>query len=608
MSANRCTRTGPAVLVAACASLCLLSGIALAQPAAALIPEGAQVTTVSTIARLLAVKNPADGAYFRVEGYHAPGDDGGGVFRFAAGSDEEPDGGTVLKPNAGAGRFLRVFDPYADVYAEWFGAYGDGDAPDAHDDQAAINACLQRFNRVRLLAKTYGVRGKPAHYDPNISYHSIDLGPWYRVEGSGRDRTRIRLLEGTNPAGNRRGDSYFVLIANRKFHESADYCTVRDLTVDCNFDAQDKHSTIHAIHIRGGGALVERVNLRGYGTGWDPSSGSSRECFVVSQTLVYKHEACRMAAVLRDLDFTDAGHNGDVAGHVAEITHIGIGGANNFDDLSWITPKGKDPDFDPSDGGENEKNWWPSYGGLVENCHIHDVQYDPETQKSPLNGITYGDCVGLTIRGNRVSNFDGAGVFVMSWWDRYTTITDNLFENVAYGVSLQIKGDKDLPVQHPRREHTLVERNRIILGTPRKNQWGAAGIHLYGQSLGEGIRMRDMIIRGNHITGRAFENARGEMSYPIGISFQVLHANYANIVIEDNVIDVPDFPTDSVTIPKEAGSLSMRFYPLARWEADNTSRNVVYRNNRDPNGRLLAPSLVDWYYKNPAEYGKPAVD
>ena len=109
--------------------------------------------------------------------------------------------------------------------------------------------------------------------------------------------------------------------------------------------------------------------------------------------------------------------------------------------------------------------------------------------------------------------------------------------------------------------------------------------------------MRDMIIRGNHITGRA-RKREGEMSYPIGISFQVLHANYANIVIEDNVIDVPT-STDSVTIPKEAGSLSMRFYPLARWEADNTSRNVVYRNNRDPNGRLLAPSLVDWYYKNP---------
>ena len=578
---------------------------ASAQAEAPPLPEDAQVTEVLTVADLRALNDPADGGYFRVQGYHAPGDDGGGVFRFDAGSEAEPDGGTVLAPNEGAGRFLRIFDPEGDVYAEWFGAYGDGDRPDAHDDQAAINACIQRFNRVRLLAKTYGVRGKPATYDPAITYHSLDLAPWTRIEGSGRDASRIRLLDGTDPVGSSDRSNYFVVISNRDFYQSADYCIVRDLTVDCNFDGQNRHSTMHAIHIRGGGALVERVNLRGYGTGRHPVSGHSRECFVVAQTLVHKHDACRMAAVFRALDFTDPGHNGDLPGNVAEITHISIGGACNFDDLSWITRKGRDPDFDPADGGENKSNWWPSYGGLVENCHIHDVALDPETQKSPLNGITFGNCMGMMIRGNRVTNFDGAAIFVMSWWDRYTIITDNLFENVACGVALHLKGDSDLPVQHPRRGHTLVERNRIVLGAPRRNPWGPVGVHLYGQSLGEGIRMRDLIVRGNHISGRAFVNAEGKTSYPIGISFQVLHANYANIVLEDNVIDVPDYPEDAGTVPKEPGSMSLRYFPLARWDEDNTSGNVVFRNNRTPEGRALYPSLADWYYKNAPVYGRP---
>ena len=93
---------------------------------------------------------------------------------------------------------------------------------------------------------------------------------------------------------------------------------------------QDKHTTIHAIAIRGGGALVERVNFRAYGTGRSPETGSSRECFVVHQTLIFKDAmSCRRAAVCRDLDFTGCGHIGSLDGNVAEITHIALGGANN---------------------------------------------------------------------------------------------------------------------------------------------------------------------------------------------------------------------------------------------------------------------------------------
>jgi len=189
---------------------------------------------------------------------------------------------------------------------------------------------------------------------------------------------------------------------------------------------QDKHTTIHAIAIRGGGALVERVNFRAYGTGRSPETGSSRECFVVHQTLVFKDAmSCRRAAVCRDLDFTGCGHIGSLDGNVAEITHIALGGANNFENVGWIMPQGRDPDFDPADGGENEKNWWPAYGGLVENCLIRDEVYDPATQKSPLNGITYGDCIGVTVRGNRVEDWEGSAVFTMSWWNRNTVIIDN---------------------------------------------------------------------------------------------------------------------------------------------------------------------------------------
>jgi len=590
----------PIVLLASAASADLPQ-----PPPEKLIPEGVQARQVDTVEGLLAQAVPEDGQWFLASGYRHTVDGGGGAFRYDAASEAAANGGSVLKPESGAGRYVRAFDPEADVYAEWFGAWGDGVRPDAHADHAAISACLRTFGRVRLLARTYGVRSTPSPWDPDVTYRAIDLGPGYRIEGMGREKTRIRLLDGTNPHGAGPSENYFVVMFNREFHESADDIVVRDLTIDCNFDGQNKETTIHAIHVRGGNALIERVNFRGYGTGRNPENGSSRECFVVHQSLVYKARAAsRRGAVLRDLDFTGCGHNGDIEGAVAEITHIAVGGSQNFEDLSWIMPQGKDPDWDPANDGENENNWWPSIGGMVENVTIHDEQYDPSTQKSWLNGITYGNSVGMVVRANHVERFDGQGVFVMSWWNRGTLICDNEFLDVAYGVSLHIQGLDGKPIQCPLHEDVVCERNTIRLGSPMHVPWGTAGIHLYGESLGGGIRLGNMVFRDNTISGRAYTNAKGARVCPIAVTVQILHANYEHIIFEDNVIDTPDFPPAGPA-PKEPGGQSMLFYPMARWDEDARSRNVVYRNNRTPAGRLVYPYLADWSFGNEPQYGKP---
>jgi hypothetical protein len=572
---------------------------------ATLIPAGVQAQRVDTVEALRALGAPSDGQWFVVDGYRHPGDGGGGAFRYDAGSAAPADGGAVLEPKSGKGRFLRVLDREADAYAEWFGAWGDGDQAAAHADQSAINACLRAFGKVRLLARTYGVSGTPEPWDQSVTYKAIELGPGYRIEGMGRDRTRVRLLDGTNPHGAGPSENYFVLFFNRGFHESADNVIVRDLTVDCNFDGQNKETTIHGIHVRGGNPLIERVNFRRYGTGRSTENGSSRECFVVHQSLVYKDRAgSRRGATLRDLDFTAPGHNGSIEGSVAEITHIAVGGANNFEDLGWITAKGKDPDWDPTGNGENESNWWPTYGGVVENVYIHDMAFEPSTQKSPLDGITYGDCVGMVVRDNRVERFDGSGVWVMSWWNRGSLICDNQFSDVAYGVTLHMHGESGKPVQCPRHEDVLCERNAIRLGAPAHNPWGPSGIHVYGQDVGAGMRMRNMVFRDNAISGRAFTNADGARVCPIAITVQIPGANYQRLVFEDNTIDTPDFPTTGPA-PKEPGGQSMLFYPMARWEDDARTGNVIYRGNRTPDGHPVYPYLADWQFTNEPQYGKP---
>jgi hypothetical protein len=560
--------------------------------------------TVDTIADMLKAAPQADATPFEVRGYRQPDDGGGGRFLYERLGTQPADGGTVFEAEGVPGRFVRQFDAQSEALAEWFGAYGDGDSANPHDDQAAINACLASLGRVKLLAKTYGVRGKPTHYDPKATYNAIDLGPRYRIEGTGRDKTTIRLLTDTNPCGTGPAENYFNVLGNRAFHESADHAVVRDLTIDCNFDGQDKHTTINAIGVRGGGVLVERCHFRGYGTGRHPE-GSSREAFVIHQTLVYKDpNGCREAATYRDLLFTDPGHNPTLEAPLGEITHITLGGANNFSDLSWILPQGKDPDFDPAHGGENENNWWPSYGGLVENCVIRDEPYTPGVQSCFLHGITYGDCIGLTIRSNRIENFEGVAVYVMSWWNRDTTIVDNEFLNVTMGLSLEAKGDNDVPLQMPSHTNVLFARNKITLAHPIHDPWSPRGVNFYGQTPGGDVRLDNVIVRDNTIEGTAYTNAKGQRTYPIGINIQILHARYRHLVFENNRINIPDAAADT-WVPNEPYALSLTYYPLARWEEDMRTGNVIYRNNTNPEGQELYPILADWYYKNPPTWGKP---
>jgi hypothetical protein len=74
-------------------------------------------------------------------------------------------------------------------------------------------------------------------------------------------------------------------------------------------------------------------------------------------------------------------------------------------------------------------------------------------------------------------------------------------------------------------------------------------------------------------------------------------------VFKDNWLDIPDFG-DSPYVPQEPYSMSMRYYPLARWDEDARTQNVVFENNRTPKGQLLFPILADWYFKNPPTWGR----
>jgi hypothetical protein len=97
------------------------------------------LTTVELIVDLKAIPvvGVVSGTQIHVSGYHADGDGGGGWFYYEANNSEADNGGTVIEPDVGAGRWLRSYSGNLDV--RWFGAKVDGTTDDTDAVQEAID-------------------------------------------------------------------------------------------------------------------------------------------------------------------------------------------------------------------------------------------------------------------------------------------------------------------------------------------------------------------------------------------------------------------------------------------------------------------------------------
>jgi hypothetical protein len=141
---------------------------------------------VDTIEELRALSHIADGAIVLVSGYYAAGDGGGGTFELDEGSTATDNGGTIIAPADGRGRWMLRVPAYG-LTVRNFGAKGDGVTNDAAAIIAAHDVSAAAGSSLFFPAGTF------RFYVPTGTSVGISFGENASWIGDGIDRTTIRV-------------------------------------------------------------------------------------------------------------------------------------------------------------------------------------------------------------------------------------------------------------------------------------------------------------------------------------------------------------------------------------------------------------------------------
>lgn len=116
-----------------------------------------RVATIAALKATTIASVVANSQIVEVAGYLAAGDGGGGVFQYSSASAATDNGGTIIAPNTGTGRWLRVYSDWLNV--KWFGATGDGTTNDTSALQASLDAIPAVGGKIIIPAGTYLITG-----------------------------------------------------------------------------------------------------------------------------------------------------------------------------------------------------------------------------------------------------------------------------------------------------------------------------------------------------------------------------------------------------------------------------------------------------------------
>lgn len=267
---------------------------------------------------------------------------------------------------------------------EQYGAIADGVTNCAE----AINRCLSETGSCELGDGVYLLGATGADHGVGALKSSIYIG-WgdvtgRRLTGNGPGRTILRNAPNTSA---KRDSAYhrgvFMVQSGGPVFQQDDCanCTIRGITFDGNYDADNRDFTMSGITITGCGTRIEDCEFVGFGVGVD-----NQESFVILTNLPLS-KGSGDGTVVRNCRFGRPGRNRRKAypgGHIEALTSIAFGG--------------------------NMASGRLSTGDLVEGCHLSgDVGAD---QTSPLHGITPHNTVGAVVRNNTFEDYAGNCFYV----------------------------------------------------------------------------------------------------------------------------------------------------------------------------------------------------
>lgn len=186
------------------------------------LPTDGAVSTIAALKALTITSTTTNTAVY-VNGYYASGDGGGGWFYFNSASSATDNGGTIIQPTSGSGRWLRIINDGI-LNVRYFGAVGDGATDDTTAIQAALTLATTLGQTVYLPASTYVHTGLTIYSNTTLLGDGVS-SVLYTKNSSNADALttyNANALFGTNSQGGVAGVhlSNFVIEGNKSNQSS----------------------------------------------------------------------------------------------------------------------------------------------------------------------------------------------------------------------------------------------------------------------------------------------------------------------------------------------------------------------------------------------------
>lgn len=197
---------------------------------------------VATYAALKAIAPEArvNGQTVFVSGRTGPSDGAGGWFYFNSAATDADNGGTILAPDTGDGRWIRIRD-FGLVNVRWFGAVGNGGT----DDTAAVQAAIA------AIATTGDTPGAVLYF-PRGRYRiaaSLTVPDYVTIQGDGRV---VSILDFTSL-----GSGSALIFTSLSFLNAINDITIQNTPADAIDISGGAHIRMENLYIRwiGGDAI-----------------------------------------------------------------------------------------------------------------------------------------------------------------------------------------------------------------------------------------------------------------------------------------------------------------------------------------------------------------